>query len=231
MSFYYNHSSEKKILTDAMDVCKLRKLVVQTPDMFNLDTIPSYSRAQLLSADPKFYGKYIEFCKLTQADQVDIALAAPGKFASKINWIEMNISQRNKIAHNRPSWFQKYKIPLEQLSGDSWLSLIRYRAGVYTPLFLKHVITVTNKTEVRKVFKRKTSMIRYLTIEQVEQSALSAKEWMLLAGSREFTRLKRPPTFSNDVLEWLESELSIEVLSGTSTNSKPLKRARAKAGV
>ena len=110
MAYYYgDRNIEKRVLTEGLDIQQLRKLLVQRPSMFDLNSVAASRRSVLLSSDHNFYSKYIDFYKLPQSYQVEIALAKPGAFATKINWSEMNACQRNIVAHRRPLWFKKYK--------------------------------------------------------------------------------------------------------------------------
>ena len=218
--------SEAKLLTKNLNVLAMRKLIIANKGLVDFNTMPSKDKLGLMQFDFNFYSKLIDISTLVQGDLVKLVLSKPTQVSRYVNWSIISGPNKSKIAVTRPTWFKKYKIPLDSIDEAAWIKLLKNNPKLYIPKFLDEMPMMRNKTRVRKVFYGMPVLFQCLTVDTLETSALSAKEWILIINSKWFNGIDIK--YSDEVKEWLKGEVLTDVLSGNAKTSRVLTKAREK---
>lgn len=80
-----------------------------------------------------------------------------------------------------------------------------------------------NKSEVRRMLVRCPCMLGVLSVEDLQKCPVTAKEFISFLN-RELDDADRYKYVSTPVVDWLEQEVFLETLDGTSSISKPLQK-------
>lgn len=220
------NTPEAKLLIKNTDIQVLRKLIIANPGMVDFTTMPSCDKRQLLHSDFAFYKNLIDLKSLTHQDQIALAFSYPNLMCNTIAWNVVSATQRSSVALKRPTWFKKYNIPVAGLSTDAWEKLINYKNHEYIPRFLDSLTEFTNKTTLRGIFYRFPFLLKHLTVDQMQNSILTSREWLLLLNTPKISGANGK--YSDEVNRWLEHESLCVVLDGSATNTRFLKMAREK---
>lgn len=99
---------------------------------------------------------------------------------------------------------------------------VAHEAGI-----LENLNMFVTPTDLRYFLNRHPSLLSKITADNAIKSPLNAKHWILL---KKYERIKNMSNIYNkDFEDWLELQVSVDVLSGKSKTSAVLKRAQAKA--
>lgn len=138
-----------------------------------------------------------------------------------------NLSEEaiNYIAEQAPDYIMMYNLPVKKLYGATVKIMLENNLKKYLPVAIKRLVSIRNKTEARCFLKECQVLIPLLTEEDVKLMSLTAKDLALLVNHKE---INEDISYNTEVKDWLELELSMEVLSGVSSNSRYLAKARQK---
>lgn len=223
---YFIDRSEAKLLTKNLNVIAFRKLIKANRSIVNFVGMPSKDKFSLLESDFVFYSKLIEISSLVQGDLIKLALRKPTQVLKYVDWSIISGPNKSKIAVARPTWFKKHKIPLDNIDDEAWVRLLKNNPKLYIPKFLDEMPTMRNKTKIRKVFYNMPVLFQLVTVDTLEASPLTAKEWILIINSKWFNNIDIK--YSDEVKEWLEDEVLANVLAGNAKTSRVLTKAREK---
>lgn len=132
----------------------------------------------------------------------------------------------NTIAYKSPKLIEEHCTDFTKISTNSWFweNMIEYDSK-YEQIFISNTRSCSTKTDVRTVIKQFPRLIKLLTLDIIDDSKLTGKEWALLIdlvmrqNAKEFVGFKLP----DDITEYLDFDLSVSILKGK--GSKRLQKA------
>jgi hypothetical protein len=197
-----------------------------------------------------------EFKKLSSRDQftlftvdfdryanVEAYNKLPGYLQSEIyiknpDWVISSVGQKPRlnqsdlvgIARNNPTFVDKYVV--DELENHSttelfWTHMFKHKPVVYKNLFIKNIHTVSNKSDLRQIFRNSPGLITRLTPEIMDRGKLTIKEWVLLIKNLVDKKHKDLAgwSMSPEMVDALRFDLTVEVMNGTSRSTSHLKSA------
>ena len=223
------NSTTSKILFNSLSEENLLILFDNNQNMFDLSTVSNKDKVTLLLSDPKVFKQIIDTDKLPAQRRVELFIKKPAAFLSYLDFDKLAGTNLSRIARERPSYFKKHSMPVKNLTADAWERLIRHDS-LYMNKFLDNIKHVRCKTRVRHMFEKYPAMIFLIEVDQAMDSVITAKEWVLLLQWDKIVRygVKHSydkMTYSDDMIEWLREELTIEMLRSSKQASRVLKIA------
>lgn len=186
-------------------------------------------RFTLLNTDYNMWKKHIDPTKRSMKTRITLWVENPNKRAELYDEKKMTRSHFEIIAQKKPKLFETKSLPLSKLTEQGWKCLLIHNKKKYEPLFLDNLKTFKNATEVRNVFRSHPSLIKQLTPDHTEDTALTPKQWILFINDSDLQPKRgRKYKYTKETSDWLEMQVTMDVLAGTATKSVPLKRARDK---
>lgn len=227
--FGYNRGDIERLLRMAVTMPALVDLYRENPDAFDFNKLTTEQRVLMLSENYEIFKDKIDIAALPKKNRVDLFISKPNVFKKFIDFEDLTKELLQRIAIMRPSYFVKYKLPVAKLNQTSWLRLIKHKPEKYVDLFVENIPNLRSKTELRTIFEKNPKLLTVVTVDAAQHSVLTAKEWILLINWKDVR--KTPYTYKEDVIEWLEIESSVEVLSGSAASRQmklALKRMKGK---
>jgi hypothetical protein len=215
-------TESEKILREAVRMSALMQLYTENPGAFDFNSLSHSKKVALIRENYKEYKDRINVDLFPRDSKVDLFISKPNVFRKYINFEELNRTQLQSIAELRPSYFLKYDIPISSLNGNTWSILLKFDTDHYASLFIENIPRIRNKTDLRVVFTTKPYLLKLVTVDVAQASVLSAKEWILLTNWNYIRQY--PVTYSDEMIEWLTLESSVEILAGSAA-SRQLKEA------
>lgn len=117
----------------------------------------------------------------------------------------------------------KYGIE-KKMSCDGWAKYVgrgKSKKHVRLAEFKADFPPCKNKTDVRWMFLTEPSLLSVLDVDDLKASPLSAKEMMSFL-KRDLRREHVEKYLKSEWVDWLEQEVFLETLDGTSKNSRPM---------
>lgn len=199
-------------------------------DEDDIDKMSLNAYARLLESDYSRYIRIEKFKKINNYDRVEWFLKEPQWFIDNLpNDVQSFTMERlTRISYNKASFIDSYITDFSHYSTSDifWINMIKYDSK-YLDIFLENTKTLITKTDVRQVCRQFPQILKNITPENIEDSKLTKKEWVLL--SREIIK-KNPKVlkgweFSDEMKESFKHDLMVEMLNGKSKVTKPFTRA------
>ena len=188
-------------------------------DDFN--ELPHKTKRDLLISDFKMFGDKINIASLPTEMLIDLFITAPVRYSPYIDFSKVPMSLFWRVADRSPTLFKKHSLPLKKIGDRAWAKLLKHDRSYFVSPFMENIASIRNKSDLRWMFQMNPSLIPELTVDAAMNSVVTGKEWVLLLSR---SRIKGR-MYSEEVRQWLDQQLSIEVLKG-SKNSKRLQNAR-----
>lgn len=218
----YSRKDMESALRAALSASALKDMFDEDPKLFNFETMSMEHKVLLLKEDFKTFKKHINVAELPKDYIVALFISRPADFKQYIDFEKLSRKQRGEIAVKRPGYIVRYGFPTKGINGEGWIRLLNNNPTEFIPRFVNDIDSFRNKTELRTLLTQHPEVLPHLTDDAMKSSVLTAKEWALFLMYKEFE--KQSVRYSDEVNEWLEQEISVEVLMGES-NSNPLKKA------
>lgn len=194
---------------------------------------------QLMISDFKLYYSKEVYEKLGKRDKLDLFAERPNELYKELGKIP-SLSRLNLryLSVNNPKFiidnFDEIK---DNMKTDSefWYNMIK-KDKRFKDLFIHYTHTLDTKTSLRRIIRSYPTLIKQLTIDIMENSVLTKKEWALLVTdilNRKDNSVKITKEFGDwkiheDLYEEIKLGLSVEILSGQSKLSKRLSNSLSK---
>jgi len=218
-----SESKACRVLAKSASVIGMIDMFRDHPNYFDIINLTNPEKSTLLLSDYNLFKDHIDIDAMSVTSRVDMFINAPTKFKEHLPVDKLTGTQLTQIATHRPSYFKKYNLPTDRVTRKGWNKLLSYNSAAFQTKFLQAMRTIRCKTTVRSIFKKYPKMLQCLTIEQINESSLSSKEWVLLLNWDEVRA--RNITYDTEVTNWLREELTMELLSGSASKTRQLKAA------
>lgn len=201
------------------------------------DEVPKITnRHYLLKLIRKDIGKYLtaeSFGRLYKDEQQDLFLENPEVVCAALGYTpKLTSNIVYALSFDNPKFIDQHVSDFSKIStsAEFWFNMFKFNRNKYRGVFLDNMKTLLNKTELRNVFRKNPSFIKCLTIDNITNSKLTIKEWLLLI---KFLLEQYPSTFdgwsfSKEHIEVFQLDLTAEMLMGKSKTSSHLQRAMAR---
>ena len=189
----------------------------------------NYEQIALFKEFPKLF-KDVDFSDINEYELPDLIKVAPDIVIPKLKETQLTRWVVDCAVNNKPSLFKKYDFPIKKLGTSAWIRLIKFKPE-YVDLFLNNIDSIRSKTDLRHIFYRvPDKLFPVITEDQFDKCVLTAKEFMLL-----YTKAIRPKTYQNvelskELKEHLDTSVTMEVFSGTSTLTSHLNKSKSIIG-
>lgn len=190
----------------------------------DINSLPPYLKLKLLVFDVYEYKSKIQLSSLRDIDlillYVKFGVGILPELATLISWHKLGKDSVEFLFNHDKDIVAKYNLSPRQFSFSVWKELVK-NTDLWWGLFLDHLQTLKNKTDVRSVFYAQPRLIELMTEDYIQNSHLTAKEWVLL--SHRLT--KHSVSLPKQTQDYLENKLMCDVLTGTSKTSIFTKKA------
>lgn len=186
---------------------------------FDFLLLHEVERATLLCIDWESFHTHIEASDLNIVLRVEIVRANPKLFVELLTGDRITREQFSELLFMCPEISKVAKdIPYGRLYLTAWESLLAYDFNTFSVVLKNIIPAIRNKTYLRRIIKMWPPVVLQLTVQDIQKSVLTAKEWVLYTYSE---HLK----FSGPVVVWIDKEITMQVIAGSFTASEPLREA------
>lgn len=220
---YFSATDVHKLIVASLKLKSIVHLFRDHHTEINFDRMSGTQRVLLLKENYKFFSKVIDVRKIESGYLVPLFLTY-SSVRKYIDWKAVSKKDLGTIAQYKPEYFRKYSLPLRNLHGESWMLLLDHDATRYVDLFLAHIASIRNKTQLRFIVRNSPVIAQKLTIGHIESSVLSVKEWLLFFNAK-FAK-KQGTRLNQTVRDWLDMQFHMDVLAGTASTSLYTSKAR-----
>lgn len=212
-------SNVSVILMTSLRFQVLIRLFKKYINYFDFSVLHRLEQVMLLCADWDVFHRHIDMKSFSTALRVEVVCANPSVFNELLGDIKLSAGQASLLLMAVPEVVEDMKsVPYGRIDITAWGSLLMYDYDTYSAQMKKELIKMRDKTKVRRMLQMTSDMFSGISISILQNSALSEKEWVLLAYD-----LKEK--FSKTVVAWLDKEITLQVIAGTFKTSEPLRRA------
>jgi hypothetical protein len=234
MSYRYRKtykSATAKVPTIATTAAILRQMHVvnpdkvlaqfkRCPDSFDFKNITTHQIDNLLAFNFELFAPRLNVNSISVYERVRW-LTTKDVAAKYIDLEKLPSYAIDNIVSNDPKLVKTLKIPLSRISYSGWQTLVNYDKSRLNDLS-NNLSTLRDKTKLRRLLTANIEIFPLLTINAMQSSVLTAKEWALLLL---WPKNNAVVKYSPEVTEWLDQEILTEVLVGDSKSSKQLNTA------
>jgi len=182
--------------------------------------------ALLLKTDYTYFSTKLDFNNIPPRYIIRLFISDPEVYHEHLRFDRLSKKVFNEVAAVRPDAFEKYDLPFNKLGIIGWENLIEYDAK-YKKIFMENLqFAYGDPTAMRKLIYKDPAIIPKLTLTTIMEHNMSAKQWVNLLNSPSLK--KNTHVYSDEVQEWLQQELTTEILIGKSTTSRRLNNALGK---
>lgn len=129
--------------------------------------------------------------------------------------------------HSGYTILKKIGIKYDILNSDAFISILHKNFSLHCMDVVSNLKNIRCTTELRFLLSQYPKLLKFITPEIAEDSVLNAKQWILLKKySSSIENIKS--VYNKDFEEWLELQVSIDVLSGKTKATKQLAKAQGR---
>ena len=201
-----------------------RRLVTFTPAEIKNISFYDYIRLISVREGEKFLDKE-RVSSLNDSGKSQVFLLQPGWYKTNIG-MPANFTSRmmDELSHSRPDFIdENYEtIKGSRISGYAWDELIKHSYKKYAPRLMAYLERLS-PTDTRRVFNHRPALVQHLTVERIEASKLTAKEWLyVLCDATSTPRNLR--YLSEPIIDYLAAAAAMDICGG-SIQSRQLRNA------
>lgn len=194
-----------------------------------LAKLPSYRYAVLLEKNLKKYYDATVYAKLAGRYKIDLYLSDPAGYLNLgLPMPKLTSNLVTGLVTRYPKLVDTHIPDLTDVvtTDTFWRIMLKQNFPKYSALFLTHLNSVSTKTDVRVIFWENPSLITNVTVEHIQNSKLTAKEWSLMIRQmKTYKDVLKNWQMSAELKDEIKYSLSVEILDGTSTMSTYVKNS------
>jgi len=194
------------------------------PKSFDFKKATTNQLVNLLSYDFDLFAPHVDVNTIPVYEKVRWLNLRPDIAYDHIDIHRLPAYAIDDMVTKKPGLADIIDLPLEKVSTDGWQALINH-SDAYKFMFVRKLHGMRNKSELRRLLVKNPALFPIMTIEAIQNSVISAKEWALLLKWPDLKGLK--VKYDPAVTEWLDQEILTEILMGNSKTSKQLNTALA----
>jgi len=194
------------------------------PKSFDFKNVTPGQINNLLAYDFELFAPHLDVNSIPVYEKVRWLNTRPDLAYRHIDINRLPAYAIDELVSKKPELADTFDIPLSKVSNDGWRALIEHNQS-YIHHLVKNLPAMRNKTELRRLVVSTVDLFPVLTIEAMQNSVISAKEWALLLKWPDLKGLN--VKYDPAVTEWLDQEILTEILMGESKTSKQLNTALA----
>lgn len=215
--------SVAKILSQFQEINakKILEEFARAPDTFNFKSATPAQLDSLLTYDFELFAPHLDVNSLAVYERVRW-LNTQNNASNYIDVNKLPNYAIDDMVTKKPAIVEILPISFSKIAYGGWQALINYDKA-YMLRLVKNLHNMRNKTELRRLMVANPDIFPMLTVEAIQGSVITAKEWALMLKWPALKNVK--VNFSPEVTEWLDQEILTEILLGNSNSSKQLNAA------
>jgi len=221
----FSSIGEKVYAIEGVNVSASKLITLTTKE---LEVLSDAQKSRLMAKDPKKYFDIDLYKGMGVRAQGNLFAQIPKRILDAGQPVPSKLTSGDlsTLIQSNKWVFDKHITDFTGFStyANFWLKLIKHDEK-FKEVFIKYASTCSTKTDIREVIRKHPDIIKLLTVDNIAKSKLTVKQWALfIAGMSEKNALS-DWEMDDTLREVMMLDLTAEMLTGKSTQSKQLQRA------